>query len=675
MTMKKYFVLAVIISSWIFRCCAQENDAWRAEQRQLLSRATSDTARVRILLTLGGSYRFSNIDSALYHIDNAIALAGKVHNSLWAARALNDKGSVILDSGDIPKAYSFMIQSLNIVSKLPMSDYNYYFTYAAIENRIGNLFMELGEYPTAIQHYKKSESLASKSGASIGYNEMSNIGNCFELEGRIDSAKIYQQDAYHFIDSVTHHGQLHTSFALPELMGRMGNIERDLGHYPAAFDWYRRGARFALVKSDIRNLSEIYLGTGQLYNKLKRADSAFYYGHKALRVSNSISKKSTQYQAAALLSDLFKAAAQPDSALFYLSLSQKIKNEVFGPTTFRQLQQLALLQQQRQQDLQEQNDELKYRYTIIGIAGGLMIIILIAFFIWRGYRKQKRTNLLLNEQKEEIASQRDHLGLALDQLKATQRQLIQSEKMASLGELTAGIAHEIQNPLNFVNNFSEVNEEMFDELKDALKSGDIEGALGIAGDLQENEKKIRHHGQRADGIVKGMLQHSRATSGQKEPTDINALVDEYLRLAYHGLRAKDKDFNAELITHFDAKLPKVEAVLQDIGRVMLNLLNNAFYAVNEKQKTAGKSYKPEVTVSTSAGKDNIIIRVKDNGNGIPDAIKDKIMQPFFTTKPTGEGTGLGLSLSYDIVVKGHGGNIELNSKEGEFTEFKITLPL
>ncbi len=285
------------------------------------------------------------------------------------------------------------------------------------------------------------------------------------------------------------------------------------------------------------------------------------------------------------------------------------------------------------------------------------------------------------QQKEEIEAQRDNLEKAFGELKTTQNQLIQAEKMASLGELTAGIAHEIQNPLNFVNNFSEVSMELAGDLKDELKSGNTEEALALADDIEQNLGKIRHHGKRADGIVKGMLEHSRTSSGQKESVDINKLADEYLRLAYHGLRAKDKSFNAELITNFDKHLPKVNVVSQDLGRVLLNLFNNAFYAVSQKQKTAGADYKPIVEVTTSGprspkgGAETILVSVRDNGTGIPDKIKDKIMQPFFTTKPTGEGTGLGLSLSYDIVVKGHGGTIDLKTTEGEGAEFIVFLPL
>lgn len=286
------------------------------------------------------------------------------------------------------------------------------------------------------------------------------------------------------------------------------------------------------------------------------------------------------------------------------------------------------------------------------------------------------------EDFNKLEAAKNQVDSALDELRATQRQLIQSEKMASLGELTAGIAHEIQNPLNFVNNFSEVSNELIDEMNEELDKGDIEEAKAIASDLKQNLEKINHHGKRADDIVKGMLQHSRKSSGQKEPTDINALCDEYLRLSFHGMRAKDKSFKSRFETNFDTSLPRINVVPQEIGRVILNLINNAFYAsaersrsiVSDKSKQNIAGYEPDVFVSTRKETDKILISVKDNGNGIPASIKDKIFQPFFTTKPTGQGTGLGLSLSYDI-IKAHGGEIKVESKEGEGAEFVIELPV
>ena len=265
----------------------------------------------------------------------------------------------------------------------------------------------------------------------------------------------------------------------------------------------------------------------------------------------------------------------------------------------------------------------------------------------------------------QIQTEKQRAEKALHELQATQKQLIQSEKMASLGELTAGIAHEIQNPLNFVNNFSEVSNELIGEMNTALDKGDINEAKAIANDVQHNLEKINHHGQRAADIVKGMLQHSRSSSGQKEPTDINALCDEYLRLSYHGLRAKDKNFNATIKTDFDNSIGNINIIPQDIGRVVLNLINNAFYATGERRKTEGEGFEPEVSVSTKKAGDKVLIIVNDNGPGIPQKILDKIFQPFFTTKPTGQGTGLGLSLSYDIITKGHNGELKVETKHIE----------
>jgi signal transduction histidine kinase len=245
--------------------------------------------------------------------------------------------------------------------------------------------------------------------------------------------------------------------------------------------------------------------------------------------------------------------------------------------------------------------------------------------------------------------------------------------MASLGELTAGIAHEIQNPLNFVNNFSEVNKELLSEMNDEIDKGNLEEVKAISKSIIDNEEKISHHGKRADAIVKGMLQHSRANSGQKEPTDINALVDEYLRLAYHGLRAKDKTFNVTTRTDFDNSIGRINVVPQEIGRVILNLINNAFYAVDEKKKQTNDGYEPTVSISTKEVNGKVELKVGDNGNGIPQKALDKIFQPFFTTKPTGQGTGLGLSLSYDI-VKAHGGELKVETKEGDGSEFVVQLP-
>ena len=322
---------------------------------------------------------------------------------------------------------------------------------------------------------------------------------------------------------------------------------------------------------------------------------------------------------------------------------------------------------------------LAYSICFLLLAGSIRLYI-----YYRSLKHVKEKQILEREvllrteevmqQKEEIESQRDSLEKTVVELKDTQQQLIQSEKLASLGELTAGIAHEIQNPLNFVNNFADLNVEMLGEIELEIDKGDLDEVKVLIAEVKQNSAKITFHGKRADGIVKGMLEHSRASSGLKEQVDLNKLADEYLRLAYHGFRAKDKIFNTGLITDFDQSLSLVKAIPQDLGRVLLNLFNNAFYAVQQKMKQEDESYKPVVAVSTTMAKNNVVIEVKDNGSGIPDGIKEKIMQPFFTTKPAGEGTGLGLSLSYDI-IKVHGGQLTVSTAEKGFTIFRVSIPV
>jgi two-component system NtrC family sensor kinase len=284
---------------------------------------------------------------------------------------------------------------------------------------------------------------------------------------------------------------------------------------------------------------------------------------------------------------------------------------------------------------------------------------------------------IVTQRTSELIEQKEELEHTLAELRDTQAQLIQKEKMASLGELTAGIAHEIQNPLNFVNNFAEVNRELLEEMELEIANGNVDEVRAIAKDIRENEAKIFYHGRRADAIVKGMLQHSRASSGKKELTDINALADEFLRLSYHGLRAKDKEFNATFKTDFDESIGKIEIIPEDMSRVLLNLFNNGFYSINEKKKASSlqgiEKYEPTVVVTTKKQEGTVEICVRDNGLGIPQKVLDKIYQPFFTTKPSGQGTGLGLSLSYEI-IKAHGGELRVETKEGEFAEFIISIP-
>ncbi len=425
-------------------------------------------------------------------------------------------------------------------------------------------------------------------------------------------------------------------------------------------------------------LTECYLNIGEYRTALE-------YGLKCLELEKTLNLNNTlvKKRASLWLSKIYQELGNIPMAYSYLKTHQEITEESEKLDELNRIadaevqaildkskKEIGELEQERIQTNQQNRIQ---RLWIFSITGALLSALVLALVLFKNNNNKQKANKLLQEQKEEIQT-------TLEQLEATQSQLIQSEKMASLGELTAGIAHEIQNPLNFVNNFSEINTELIDELEEEASKGNLDQVKSIAKDIKENEQKINHHGKRADAIVKGMLQHSRTSSGQKEPTNINALADEYLRLAYHGLRAKDKSFNATMITDFDETIANINIIPQDIGRVILNLITNAFYAVNEKKLQLYKDlsgmndYESTVWVGTKRTKDQVSVFVKDNGNGIPKRALDKIFQPFFTTKPTGQGTGLGLSLAYDI-VKAHGGELKVETTEGEGSEFSIQIPV
>jgi signal transduction histidine kinase len=419
-----------------------------------------------------------------------------------------------------------------------------------------------------------------------------------------------------------------------------------------------------------QTLSRIYHAMGTMFREIKNSDSSIYYAKKGLEFAIKSSNERTILNSSKLLFELFDALNHSPEALYYSKIASAANDSLLGAKNILAIQELIATEDARQKEIQTDRaiEKASYqnRVRLIMLAMGLAALLIIAIILYRNNRKKQKTNITLAKQKEEIQQ-------TLAQLKSTQAQLIQAEKMASLGEMTAGIAHEIQNPLNFVNNFSEVNEELLFEMDKALEEKDIETARNISNSVRENLQKTVQHGKRADAIVKGMLQHARTSSGQKVATDINALANEFLWLTFKGLRAKDNEFSANIMTDFDNQIGTVNIIPQDISRMLVNLYNNAFYAVKEKAKQSVKGYEPNILVSTRRVNGMIEISVRDNGTGIPENIRQKIFQPFFTTKPSGQGTGLGLSLSYDI-IKAHGGEIKVENNDGEGAEFIIQLP-
>ncbi|RQW80544.1 MAG: histidine kinase, partial [Geobacter sp.] len=421
-------------------------------------------------------------------------------------------------------------------------------------------------------------------------------------------------------------------------------------------------------------IAKAYNGLAKAKHRRGMLQEALADGLAGLQTAEEMGQAQLQRDANEILASIYESSGDGSNAIKYYKKYKLFSDSLNIPASERAAVTYKGGYELSKKELEYERKNLQQEWLTFSALAALLSLGVIAWIINRNRKRLNHAYQNLQQKNIVIEAQKAEAEETLSKLKAAQSQLIQSEKMASLGELTAGIAHEIQNPLNFVNNFSDLNKELIDDMRKALHTGDAAEAISIAADIHANQDKISSHGKRADSIVKGMLQHSRTSSGHKEPIDINALADEYLRLSYHGLRAKDKSFNVTLDTDFDKTISKVEIIPQDIGRVLLNLYNNAFYAVMEKKKQSGQAYEPVVSVKTKIRDGKLILSVSDNGMGIPDKIKEKIFQPFFTTKPSGQGTGLGLSLSYDI-IKAHGGELEVNTVEGGGATFVISLPV
>jgi signal transduction histidine kinase len=587
---------------------------------------------------LGGYYRNQgDYNQSLGHYLQDVTLL-RAFNRTYAYRHLIALGSGYAEWGNTDKALHYLQQA---VAGLRRQRGDAFFAYKTL----AEVYVQRHDYPAALRAL--DHVLARPKHAP--YSMTAKQAYVFTLRGAVLLAQGHPAPVRPLLLVAQH---LADSLHLP-LVGAAGNLELDATwaqYYAARGDagqaetyWlaaYRKagqGHSTPLRLGYLRALTRFYQQHGQPV-------PAARYAVTALALADSLDTREGALHVARY------------------EIEQADRAQTLRIAGLRQAQTLAAARARRQRLL------LGAALTVLALLAAL------GFVLWRGNRRQQRANTLLHQQKAEIQTQRDQTAQALTELRATQEQLIQKEKMASLGELTAGIAHEIQNPLNFVNNFAEVSTELVAELKEAQAANDVEEVEALADDLSQNLSKISHHGRRAAAIVKGMLEHSRTSTGERAPTDVNALADEYLRLAYQGLRAKDKTFNAKLETDFAPALPLVPAAGADLGRVLLNLLGNAFYALQKRQQAGEAGYVPTVSVSTKHVGKQVEIRVADNGTGMPEEVQTRVFQPFFTTKPTGEGTGLGLSLSYDIITKGHGGTLAVASREGQGTTFTISLP-
>ncbi len=641
-----------------------------------LSSASDDTTKAQALTDLGFYYQESDRDSTLHYSNELMSLAEKMKNPAVKITAILLKAYAFYHKGNLLGSYQLSNEGLEIIrnketkkitwapallgirsspeehKKSCESVFTMYlaFTYAAS-----------GNTDKSIDYYKQSIEISTPLNNKITLlASYMNLGGTYASKNKPDSALAYSTKALQY------------SIALGEkrfrgvIFTNIGDIYFLKEQLDSAQYYYVEGLSMGR-QGDYRYVEiQSLLGLARYFEKKQQPDSMLFYARDAFRVSDAFQQFSTKVEAAELIARALVTKGNIDSAYNYLSISKNIGDSLSKEKDKKRksFQSFNFEEQLRLEKAVQENITYRNRIRTIVMIAGIGILSLLAWVFYRNSRRKQKDNKVLES--------------ALTNLKATQTQLIQSEKMASLGELTAGIAHEIQNPLNFVNNFSEVSNELIDEMNIELDKGDIEEAKAIAADVKQNLEKINHHGKRADAIVKGMLQHSRSSNGIKELTDINALCDEYLRLCYHGLRAKDKSFNATIKTDFDESLEKVNIIPQDIGRVILNILTNAFYAAPLPPEGGfldpAYKHEPTVWVSTKKIGDKVEIKVRDNGPGIPQKILDKIFQPFFTTKPTGQGTGLGLSLSYDI-VKAHGGELKVETVEEEGSAFTIQLPI
>jgi len=599
--------------------------------KQIISSADSREKSLLCLSMFTYYYQIGLEAQALEYLLKAITGFKEINDKQTLIRLYNIAGDEIQIYGSPRKGYEFLQKELALRKELNEND-DITYTYITLTFCL----IKLKNYDEALKYLSLAEELFNKN------DNPYYLAKCFDARGQV-------------------------------LMGQQ--------KFPEAIPYFSKAALIFKDQNNQWSESYQYGYIAGCYYEMGNLDESIRYGNISLDIGKQNNYIPVTLMASKVLSEAHARQGNNQKSYEYLKVysdtkDKLLQNDIDNRLTDLETQSLVQEAQREKEKLEAQTyikekENEQQRLWLIGIGCCLLIVMFAAWFLHKSNRDKKEANKLLNEQKTQIEE-------AMIHLKATQSQLIQSEKMASLGELTAGIAHEIQNPLNFVNNFSEVNKELIEELKTEkskpINERDEQLENELLNDIISNEEKINHHGKRADAIVKGMLQHSRSSNGQKEPTNINALTDEYLRLAYHGLRAKDKSFNATLKTDFDESIGNVNIIPQDIGRVVLNLITNAFYVVDEKKKKGLPDYEPTVWVSTKKIGNKVEISVKDNGNGIPDAIKDKIFQPFFTTKPTGQGTGLGLSMSYDIVTKGHAGEIKVHTRENEGTEFVIIIP-
>jgi signal transduction histidine kinase len=643
-----------------------------------LSIAKEDTNKVRLYYLMAGWFESTNSDSNHYYAQNSIKLSEKLDYRPGIFFAGISQFYEANFKADYTRTLAIALHNLELAETLKDDNQRKYaITFAQI--LIGVVRGLIKDTSGRVAREEQISRLTKEMGQLDGdfWVRYLTVANRLLQQHKLDSAYYFIELANYRARHATHQPEMASLCA-----AYSGNSLLTIQDFEGTRKYYREGIELANYYNNTYVKTKIYRDLIHFYNLLKKPDSAIYFGRMAIDSARKYSFTDYTATASDSLARMFEELGQVDSALHYSKINRLAKDSVFSNPQIQKFDLLIRENERKQAEAEAARERFQNKIRLYASLSAFGAFLLISGILYRNNRQKQKANALLVNQREEITRQRTKAEDALEELKTTQAQLIQREKMASLGELTAGVAHEIQNPLNFVNNFAELNTELLDELEQEFKAGHASGVLMIAENIRQNMTKINQHGKRADAIVKGMLQHSRVNSGQKELADLNLLAEEYLNLTYHGFRAREKEFSCQIDFHPDSSIPKIRIVPQDMGRVFLNLFNNAFYSMKEKPLPikGNEDYHPLLIVSTKyinspSGAGAIEIRIRDNGMGIPQNHLDKVYQPFFTTKPTGQGTGLGLSLSYDIITKEHAGTIAVDSKEGEYAEFVIQLPI
>ncbi|GAA4390879.1 tetratricopeptide repeat-containing sensor histidine kinase [Hymenobacter koreensis] len=650
-----------------------------------LAAARHDTTRVLLMADLSASYRYSRFDSVQWYARKGLELARRIGYVKGEGRCISRLGILMSERGNLPQALRTDLQALQLNEQC-----NDYEGMARTLNQIGLLYFALEDYRPALSYFFRAKALYDDlhtTDHSQVVSVLTNLGASYEGRGQLDSAALYLNQAYHLTDPARETRWSCWGNPTPYVLRELGLLQASHGHSEKALGFYRRSVKAAAPENDRRSTCRAYQYMSELYHAQQQPDSSIYYARKALAVARSLPFVVGVVRTSSLLAETFAARQQNDSTLKYLRIRLMAEDSLYNPKRIKQLDAIGFAEQQRLRRLEYEQSRFTARLRMYGLLAGVAVLLLIAGLLWRNNRQQHRANARLRvlhqevtEQKQEITTQRDSLARMLHELKVAQSQLVLHEKMASLGELMAGVAYEIQHPVNQIKTFAGINASLAEELRKELAKvpmsfDDQEYLAEILLNLSQNYAKIVQFGQRADSVVRGMAEYSNSAPGPRQATELNAFVEDYLRLTYHDVRAKNRNFHAALLPRFDPEVGSLPVVRHDLGRVLVSLFSNAFYAVQQRQAQAEEDYVPQVMVSTRAIDGHVEIRVRDNGPGISAEALPNLFNRFFSTKPPEDGPGLGLALSHDLITKGQGGTLTVETQAGEYTEFVISLPI